>query len=1071
MRPDKASKNDAARASAKAVAPTRSPDEGTSGIASNEQMNGSKFPIESDTEKTSSRGNETDTNDFQTAASSLLALGFSAQPSRPNAAGSAKSPMLSLLSDVAINEPTDSQVSQTVDDDGVEGQKITPGTRDVLCGRGRGYFNHPGNRRMLDIVNQNKGRYKAAGKTMKTIIVRDVTDIIQAGGTRFLKLSNSHWHGVSALEAHKKVCHCLREEKNNTDTGFETVESRKLKQVEMVDHLKQLKEELLMGADGSVDSLPPPGGNPSPRRKKNSKTASRRSDFSSSASDSSTAASSSGSEDTGTLPFDYTSQEKQSSGAKNRGGQDYYPSDRQEEEMANATAVIPADRIATSDAPRQDKGPDSLDTTVLNKPKVTADVTVSMTGGTGVGYTQAHQSSSMRPHDDGGRTENVAAPAEAHAAALDVMGMGGLQSSQYGIVVGEPSPLDVLFGVDPAFATTSGNMRLRQMVRAAVGYSVTSVEDKLLMARGIVGQLKLGSARFLTRHSNAPRGIWFIVADVEAEALIFRYLCEEENTTKAAMLRVGGFGAPPGLLSGVNPHASFAAATNAFGSGLAARSAFLRAENEAMELKRKQEGGEGGELTSIFAAASVNMDPKDIYKKRKLEDFSNDSSLSNGQSKLLRTFQNGGFSSRPSHAMGRNLTVGEESRPLTMGPGPHDVVCGRGRGNFRHPGNRRLLRIFQEYKHRYRAATKTQKTNIAKEIVIGIQSRGGRFLKRTDDGVWVTVCDKEAFRKVCHGIRDIPKDQDDIDMEKKVTEDGSVGSDSTNRGDKMSPAPEVSEAKNEYTQGSDMRTRPLAFQVVNAITTPPKNDSLKSDPPQSIEPEAADIVCGRGRGNFSHPGNRRMLNIIHRNRERYRGAPTKSEKAEISREVMAAILSNGGRFLKRKDPESSVWEEVEFKDALKKVCHGIRDSLCNGVKAKKKPDKKQSFGATTSLAESKGSTRGKEKSKSGSTSADPGSMKLFELAELAQKRASREEQTKDTEKSISGVQASATSAALRNPALDPYYIRSLQVERAAAAGIPMHTFVAAQKAAAATGMTVEEVIMTERQNGRQCSIS
>ena len=91
------------------------------------------------------------------------------------------------------------------------------------------------------------------------------------------------------------------------------------------------------------------------------------------------------------------------------------------------------------------------------------------------------------------------------------------------------------------------------------------------------------------------------------------------------------------------------------------------------------------------------------------------------------------------------------SRDVVEGPGPHDVVCGRGRGSFSQQGNRALFKTFQENKDRYQAATKAQKTIIAKEIVDGIQSRGGRFLKRTDSGNWFVVSDSQAYRKVCHG--------------------------------------------------------------------------------------------------------------------------------------------------------------------------------------------------------------------------------------------------------------------------------------------------------------------------------
>jgi hypothetical protein len=89
-----------------------------------------------------------------------------------------------------------------------------------------------------------------------------------------------------------------------------------------------------------------------------------------------------------------------------------------------------------------------------------------------------------------------------------------------------------------------------------------------------------------------------------------------------------------------------------------------------------------------------------------------------------------------------------------------------------------------------------------------------------------------------------------------------------------------------------------------------------------------DIVCsGRGRSHYSHPGNQRMLNIIHLNKARYKAA-TKAQKHIVAREVMDAIKDNGRRFLKRKGVDRR-WEEIDDEEALKKVCHSIRHCLWN----------------------------------------------------------------------------------------------------------------------------------------------
>lgn len=94
---------------------------------------------------------------------------------------------------------------------------------DVLCGRGRGYFDHPGNRRMLSIIAAFKVQYQTASKVEKSSITQNVLDIILAPqgsecGARFLKKSGtskgSPWFELSEKEVHKKVAHTLREQKD-----------------------------------------------------------------------------------------------------------------------------------------------------------------------------------------------------------------------------------------------------------------------------------------------------------------------------------------------------------------------------------------------------------------------------------------------------------------------------------------------------------------------------------------------------------------------------------------------------------------------------------------------------------------------------------------------------------------------------------------------------------------------------------------------------------------------------------------------------------------------------------------
>lgn len=216
-----------------------------------------------------------------------------------------------------------------------------------------------------------------------------------------------------------------------------------------------------------------------------------------------------------------------------------------------------------------------------------------------------------------------------------------------------------------------------------------------------------------------------------------------------------------------------------------------------------------------------------------------------------------------------------------------------------------------------------------------------------------------------------------------------------------------------------------------------------------------------------------MLNIIHNNKERYRNAPTKAEKAEISREVMAHILSNGTRFLRRTEQDGDVWEEVEFKDALKKVCHGIRDSLCNGVKAKKKAESDQRKSERERRKEEKRKTSGERLSLVGGAD-EQQAMGGFPFAAAATGgdpiALLNAMNAMNSMNAMSGMNIGASCDGI---GMDPLYARQLQAQRQAAiaAGIPMPAILAAQQAAVATGISFEEVIMAEKRKGKQCTIS
>ncbi|KAL3931867.1 MAG: hypothetical protein SGBAC_011110 [Bacillariaceae sp.] len=83
---------------------------------------------------------------------------------------------------------------------------------DILLGRGRGFQNHTGNKRMRNIVENYKMRYHSLNRMDKRKMVQQVYDKVIEGGARFLKkLENEEaWVVVDLPIALQKVSHTMR---------------------------------------------------------------------------------------------------------------------------------------------------------------------------------------------------------------------------------------------------------------------------------------------------------------------------------------------------------------------------------------------------------------------------------------------------------------------------------------------------------------------------------------------------------------------------------------------------------------------------------------------------------------------------------------------------------------------------------------------------------------------------------------------------------------------------------------------------------------------------------------------
>jgi hypothetical protein len=90
-----------------------------------------------------------------------------------------------------------------------------------------------------------------------------------------------------------------------------------------------------------------------------------------------------------------------------------------------------------------------------------------------------------------------------------------------------------------------------------------------------------------------------------------------------------------------------------------------------------------------------------------------------------------------------------------------------------------------------------------------------------------------------------------------------------------------------------------------------------------------DVLCGRGAGANTHPGNVKFRNLIAEYQPLYLfNKPL--FKNNVANQIVAEITGNGGRFLKLSDVASpngkkNLWYSIGFKAAREKTCQALRE--------------------------------------------------------------------------------------------------------------------------------------------------
>jgi hypothetical protein len=94
----------------------------------------------------------------------------------------------------------------------------------------------------------------------------------------------------------------------------------------------------------------------------------------------------------------------------------------------------------------------------------------------------------------------------------------------------------------------------------------------------------------------------------------------------------------------------------------------------------------------------------------------------------------------------------------------------------------------------------------------------------------------------------------------------------------------------------------------------------------------SDILSGRGKTVFHHPGNKTCRDLLALQLGTYESADIRAEKSVLVNAIVEALLSEGARFLKRDDKDKGKWRIMNKKEARNKVAHSVRDLLADKVK-------------------------------------------------------------------------------------------------------------------------------------------
>jgi hypothetical protein len=99
-----------------------------------------------------------------------------------------------------------------------------------------------------------------------------------------------------------------------------------------------------------------------------------------------------------------------------------------------------------------------------------------------------------------------------------------------------------------------------------------------------------------------------------------------------------------------------------------------------------------------------------------------------------------------------------------------------------------------------------------------------------------------------------------------------------------------------------------------------------------------DVLVGRHRLAFNHPGNKRFRVIVSKHLARYHQQPDRKDRSRLIAEIVETVEQAGGCFFKATKPGQLV--EISEKEKRNKVGHALRDAAAV-AKAEQNPARKE----------------------------------------------------------------------------------------------------------------------------------